>query len=171
MKRLVFKGALAALCIVGVLFFTISGCDKSKGESEKSKDENEIIHGKWQLTIISPLDVEGVDLMSAAIDISRSNIIFEFKANNVLTVSSNEDNDYVGFKAGNHFYEVTHTDISNGSLVTDLAQHVVEINTISYCFSIGYGSDRFGSKTDILGLSMVCWGECDKLYNYAFIKK
>jgi len=161
MKRLVLKGTLAALCIVGVLFFTISGCDKSK-------DESEIIHGKWQLTTISPLNAEGVGM---SIDYSQSNIIFEFKANNVLTVSSNEDNDYGSFKVGNHSYEVTHTDISNGSLTTDLAQHVVEINTIPYCFSIGYNSDRFGNKTDILGLSMVCWEECDNFYLYRFIKK
>ena len=162
MRRLVLKETLAALCIVGVLFFTISGCGKSK-------DESEIIRGKWQLTTIIPLNAEGVYLVS--IDYSRLNIIFEFKANNVLTVSSNEDNDYGGFRAGNHFYEVTHTDIINGSLITDLAQHVVEINKIPYCFSIGYNSDRFGNKTDILGLSMVCWGECDNLYLCKFIKK
>ena len=163
MKRLVLKGTLAALCIVGVLFFTISGCDKSK-------DESDIIHGKWQLTTISSLNIEGVN-WGMSIDISQLNIIFEFKASNVLTVSSNEDNDYGDFTVGTHFYEVTHTDISNGSLITDLAQHVIEINIIPYCFSIGYNSDRFGNKTDILGLSMVCWGECDNLKLYTFIKK
>ena len=128
------KVVAIAICLVSIAMFL--GCDKGNNP----KNENDILYGKWQLKTISPLNVpQGLDLM--LVDFSPMNIIYEFKTNNVLTVSGNvKDIDGV-FEKGKHFYEVTLTDISNGLLITDLAQHIVEIKTISYCFSVGYMSD------------------------------
>jgi len=153
------KVTVAAQYIMCALFFMVSGCVEQKSDL---KDENDVLRGKWQLWTISPLNAEGMDLV--LVDFRPMNIIYEFKANNVLSVSGNVDNivDIVGLEAGKHFFEVTLTDISNGSLVTDLAQHVVEINSISYCFSVGYISDD-------TALFLACLGECD--YLFSFVKK
>ena len=149
MKRLVLIIFSALIC--GTVFVN---CNSA--EYENSGDESTII-GKWQLITISALNSVGADLV--LIDHSPLNIIFDFKANSVLTVFSNADYDYGGFKKGKYFYKVTHTEISNGSLVTNLAQHAVEIDKIPYCFSIGHNSDR-------LELFIACWGECDNLYTF-----
>ena len=154
MKRLVFIRAFKALCVIFVLFFVISGCEKNY---EKHKDESKNLRGKWLLTTISSCNESGADLM--LIDLSPLNIIFDFKANHVLTVSGNADYEYGDFKVGKHYYEFTLTDISDGSLITNLAQHVVEINTTSYCYCTGYESDK-------LCLYMACWGECNNLYSF-----
>ena len=156
MKKIVLKGRFTVLCIVCVLFFTILGC-------EKQKEENKIIRGKWQLTTIYPPKVEGIAYMLG--DFTPMNIIYEFKANNVLAVSGNIDNNYACLKKGKHSYEVTLTDISNGSLstnLTNLAQHVVEIDNISYCFSI---VDESNNPT----LYMTYWDENNNIYT--FVKK
>ena len=134
-RRLNLRNVVAiAICLAGITIFL--GCDKEND----LKNESDILYGKWQLKTISPLNVPpGPNLM--LVDFSPMNIIYEFKANNVLRVSGNvRDIDGV-FEEGKHFYKVTFTDISNGLLITDLAQHIVKINTISYCFSVGYMSD------------------------------
>jgi len=128
MKRLVLMIIPALIC--GVLF-TSCGSDKAQ-----TKDENDILHGKWQLISISPFNVEGVDLM--LVDYSPKNIINEFKSNSVLAVSVNVDNDYGGLEIGKHFYEVTLTEVSANPLGLP-APHEVRINGISYGF--GYMSD------------------------------
>lgn len=152
------KGTVAILCIVCMLSSIILGCEKKTDK----KDESNILLGKWQLKTISPLNVEG-GVIFMLVDFSPMNIIYEFTANNVLKVSSNVDNiNYGGLEIGKHFYEITLTNIRNGILVTDLAQHVVEINTIPYCFCIG-------NMSDDPALFLTCYGECNSMFT--FIKK
>jgi len=135
-KIMMKKVAVAIMCIVSVLFFTISGCEQKSDLNETSN----ILRGKWQLKSVHSLNAEGVSYM--LVDFTTYNIIYEFKANNVLTVSGNDGSiDHGGLEMGKHFYKVTLTNISNGSLVTELPQHLVEINTIPYCFCVGYMSD------------------------------
>ena len=144
-----------AICLAGMTMF--SACDKDND----LKGENEIIYGKWQLQTMSPLNVEE-GLILTLLDLSPMNIIFEFKANNVLTVSSDNVDFHTGFEMGNHFYDVTLTNISNGLLTTDLPQHIVEINKNPYGFSLGEVSvDK--------ALFLACGGECSSLF--IFIKK
>jgi hypothetical protein len=133
-KRLNLRSVAMIACLAVTIMF--SGCEKKSD----LKGENEIIYGKWQLKTISPLNVPpGVDLM--LVDFSPMNIIYEFKTNNVVRVSGRV-NDIDGvFEKGKHFYNVTNSNISNGLFVTNLPQHIVKINTISYCFCIGYMSD------------------------------
>ena len=139
-----------AICLAGMTMF--SACDKD----DDLKGENEIICGKWQLKTMSPLNIEeGLSL--TLLDLSPMNIIFEFKANNVLTVSSDNADFYTGFEIGNHFYDVTLTNISNGLLTTDLPQHIVEVNKNPYGFSLGEMSvDK--------ALFLACGGECNRLF-------
>jgi hypothetical protein len=127
--------------ICGILF---TSCGKAQ-----TTNDSDILCGKWQLQTISPLNAEGVDLM--LVDFSPKNIIYEFRANNVLIVSGNVPNGYGGLKTGKYFYKITRTDISDGSLLTDLEQHVVVINSIPHCFSIGYVS-----YPDSPGMFMAC---------------
>ena len=123
-----------AICLAVTIMF--SSCEKKSDLN----GENEIIYGKWQLKTISPLNIPpGVDLM--LVDFSPMNIIYEFKKNNVLTVSGRVSDIDGVFEDGKHYYDVTHSNISNGLFVTNLPQHIVNINTISYCFCIGYMSD------------------------------
>jgi|GEM_PF-2184875 len=123
-----------AICLAVTTMF--SGCEKENDLN----GENEIIYGKWQLKTISPLNVQqGMNLM--LVDFSPMNIIYEFKENNVLTVSGRVSDIDGVFEEGKHFYDVTHSEISNGLLVTNLPQHIVKMNTISYCFCIDYMSD------------------------------
>ena len=123
-----------AICLAVTIMF--SSCEKKSDLN----GENEIIYGKWQLKTISPLNVPpGLDLM--LVDFSPMNIIYEFKKNNVLTVSGRASDIDGVFEDGKHFYDVTHSKISNGLFVTNLPQHIVKINTISYCFCIGDMSD------------------------------
>jgi hypothetical protein len=155
------KGAVATLCIVFALFSLLLGCETKsdlKGESDM-KGENDILSGKWQLTTISPLNAEGMDLV--LVNYTPMHIIYEFKANNVLTVSGNVDNNYGGLEIGNHFYVVTFTDISNDPSWLP-APHEVKINNISYGFSFGYMSDR-------QGMELVCRDECNSAFH--FVKK
>ena len=149
------KGAVATLCIVLALFSLLSGCEKKSD----LKGENEILRGKWQLTTISPFNAEGMDLV--LIDYTPMNIIYEFKANNVLTVSGNVDNNYGGLEMGNHFYVVTLTEITNNPLRLP-APYEVKINNISYGFSFGYMQDG-------QGMELVCRGECNSAFY--FVKK
>jgi len=150
------KLAVAAQCVMCALFIMVSGCVKQESDL---KDENDILYGKWQLISISPLNAEGMDLM--LVDYSPFNIIYEFKANNVLIVSGNVDNDYGGLEIGKHFYEVTLTEIISNPLGLP-APHMVTINSMPYGFSFGYMSDT-------PGMEMVCRGECD--YALYFVKK
>lgn len=126
---------------------------------ESVKDESDILHGKWQLISISPLNAEGMDLM--LVDFSPQNIIYEFKTNNVLTVSGEINNGYGGLEKGKHFYEVTLTKFISDPLGLP-APHLVRINTIPYSFSFGYMSDR-------PGMVLVCRDECG--YAFHFVKK
>jgi len=100
-KRLNLRNVAAIVtCLIVTIMF--SGCEKKSD----LKGENKIIYGKWQLETISPINVPtGVDLL--LVNFSPMNIIYEFKKNNVLTVSGNVDNNYGGLKIGKHFYEVT----------------------------------------------------------------
>ena len=95
------------------------------------------------------------------VDYTPMNIIYEFKANNVLTVSGNVDSSYGGLEIGKYFYEVTLTEIINDPLGLP-APHMVRINTIPYDFSFGY-------MYDSPGMEMVCREECD--YAFCFVKK
>ena len=155
------KVTVVAQCIVCALFFTVSGCvgQKSDLQDESLKEESEILYGKWQLTTISPLNAEGVDYM--LVNFSPMNIIYEFKANNVLIVSGDVDNNYGGLEIGKHFYEVTLTEIINNPLGLP-TPHMVRINTIPYSFSFGYVSDS-------PGMVLVSRGECDSAFR--FVKK
>ncbi len=151
------KGSVAILCIMFVLSFLLLSCEKNSD----LKDDNEIIYGKWQLKTMSPLNVEE-GLILTLLDLSSMNIIFEFKANNVLAVSSDNADFHTGFEIGNHFYDVTLTNISNGLLITDLPQHIVEINKNPYGFSLGEESvDK--------ALFLACGDECNRLF--IFVKK
>lgn len=149
------KVTVATLCMVLALFSLLSGCEKGSDLN----GENEILYGKWQLTTINPLDAEGMELI--LVDFTPMNIIYEFKANNVLTVSGNVDNNYGGLEIGNHFYVVTLTEINNDSLGLP-APHGVKINDISYGFSFGY-------MPDIPGMELACRDECNSAFN--FVKK
>ena len=149
------KSTVATLCIVFALFSAISGCEKKSD----LKSENKILYGKWQLKTISPFNAEGVDYM--LIDYTPMNIIYEFKANNVLTVSGNVDNNYGGLEIGIHFYVVTLTEINVNPLGLP-APHEVKINDIPYGFSFGY-------MPDSPGMELVCRGECNSAFY--FIKK
>ena len=141
--------------LAGMTLF--SACDKN----DALKGENEIIYGKWQLKTMSPLNVEE-GLILTLLDLSSMNIIFEFKANNVLTISSDNVDFHTGFEIGNHFYDVTLMNIRNGLLTTDLPQHIVEINKNPYGFSLGEMSvDK--------ALFLACGGECNRLL--IFVKK
>jgi len=148
------KGTVVTLCIVCMLSSLISGC-----EQNDLKDESNILQGKWQLKAIKPPNAEGVTYM--LVDFSPMNIIYEFKANNVLTVSGNVDNDYGGLNIGKHFYEITLTEVINDPLGLP-APHEVRINGISYGFSFGYMSDS-------PGMVMVCRDECNSAFY--FVKK
>jgi len=147
------KGAVATLCIVFALFSLLLGCEKKSD----LKSENDILSGKWQLTTISPFKTEGMDLV--LIDYTPMNIIYEFKANNVLTVSGNVDNNYGGLEIGNHFYVVT--EINNDPLGLP-ASREVKINNISYGF-------RFGYMSDSQGMELICRDECNS--TFYFVKK
>jgi len=149
------KGAVTILSIVFALSSLISGCVNKSD----LKDESNILQGKWQLKTISPLNEEGVVYM--LVDFSPMDIIYEFKANNVLTVSGNVDYDYGGLKIGNHFYEVTLTEIISNPLGLP-APHMVKINSIPYDFSFGYISDS-------PGMVLICRGECNNVFS--FVKK
>ena len=149
------KGIVATLCIMFALFSLLSGCEKKSA----LKSDNEILYGKWQLKTISPFNAEGVDYM--LVDYTPMNIIYEFKTNNVLTVSGDVDNNYGGLEIGNHFYVVTLTEI-NGDPLGLPAPHEVKINNIPYGFSFGY-------MPDSPGMELVCRGECNSAFY--FVKK
>lgn len=151
------KGTVAILSVMLALSFLLSSCEKN---SDLNGD-NKLIYGKWQLKTMRPLDVEE-DLIPTLPDLSIMNIIFEFKANNILTVSSDNADFNTGFEVGNHYYDVTLTNISNGLLITDSPQHIVEINKNPYGFSLGEVSvDN--------ALFLACGGECNRLL--IFIEK
>ena len=149
------KGTVATLCIVFAFFSLLLGCENKSD----LKSENDILSGKWQLTTISSFNTEGMDLV--LVDYTPKHIIYEFKANHVLTVSGNVDNNYGGLETGNHFYVVTLTEISNDPLACP-APHKVKINNISYGFSFGYMSDS-------PGMELVCRDECNSAFY--FVKK
>ena len=154
-KKSLRNVVVVVIFLAGMTMF--SACDRNND----LKSENDIIYGKWQLKTMCPLNVEE-GLILTLIDLSPMNIIFEFKANSVLTVSTDNADFYTGFEIGNHFYDVTFTNISNGLLTTDLPQHIVEINKISYGFSLGEMSvDK--------ALFLACGGECNRLF--IFVKK
>ena len=152
MNRIVLITVSALICLA---VFTSCGSD----EARATEDGSEVIHGKWQLKTISPLNAEGVDYM--LVDYTPMNIIYEFKTNNVLTVSGNVDSNYGGLEIGKHFYEVTLTEIINDPLGLP-APHMVRINNIPYGFSFGY-------MYDSPGMEMVCREECN--YAFCFVKK
>jgi putative lipoprotein (rSAM/lipoprotein system) len=123
------------------------------------KDESDILHGKWKLISINSFTIEEGDM---SFDYSQKNIIYEFKANNDLTVSGNiEDIDYKGHAIGKHFYEATPAQTINDPLGLP-APHTVKINTIPYGFSFGYMASG-------PGMEMVCRGECN--LSFHFVKK
>ena len=154
------KGTLAIVCIIGVLSLLLSSCEKTNGGT--AEYENDILYGRWLLWTVAPFDPgPGVILMLA--DLRSQNIIFEFKPNNALTISSSSGNNTYGrFEVGRHFYEVTHTNISNGFIVTSLPQHTVEINGLPHGFTIGTDSEG-------VTLFLACDGECNT--RYIFVKK
>jgi putative lipoprotein (rSAM/lipoprotein system) len=141
--------------------FTVNNVNVELTEIEKDsqsefKDESDILHGKWKLISINSFTIEEGDM---SFDYSQKNIIYEFKANNDLTVSGNiEDIDYKGHAIGKHFYEVTLTKIINNTLALP-APHTVKINTIPYGFSFGY-------MPDSPGMEMVCRGECNLAFYF-----
>ena len=156
MTKRIFKLRDAAMIACLAVTTMFSACDKNNDLN----GEDEIIHGKWQLKTITLLNVED-GLILTLLDLSPMNIIFEFKANNTLIVSADDIDFHTGFEIGNHFYDVTFTDISNGILITDLPQHIVEINTIPYGFSVGYS----GADTALF----LAHGESNRLL--IFVKK
>ena len=133
MKKNILMIISALIC--GIVF---TSCNSEKPDL---KYENEILYGKWQLREIIPTDLEDEDIRLPIW--TTLNIIYEFKENNVLTVSADVDiTGYEGLEVGNHHYKVTHTNISNGVFVTDLPQHIVRINTEPYYFIIGHWFDE-----------------------------
>ena len=149
------KDTVAILCIVFVFSSLFSGCEKKSD----LKIENEILYGKWQLKTISPLNAEGVDYM--LVDYTPMNIIYEFKANNVLTVSGNVDNNYGGLEVGKHFYEVTY----NKTLYVEgmvVGGPIIEINSIiPYDFFLYSTSDN-----PKMQLVMTCIRECNSVFHF-----
>ena len=150
MKRLFLIIVPALICWAA---FTSCG----KDEAQVTEDGNKILHGKWQLISISPLNVEGMNL--ALVGYSPNNIIYEFKANNVLTVSGNIENiNYGGLEIGEYFYDVALAEIIVDPLSLP-TPHVVRINTIPYDFSFDYMSDS-------PGMVMVCRDGCDHALSF-----
>ena len=144
--------AIVACLAVTTMF---SSCE----QKSNLKEESDILHGKWKLITINLFTIEEGNML---FDYSQKNIIYEFKANNVLTVSGNVENiDYRGHEIGKHFYDITLTEMISDPLGLP-APHTVKINTIPYGFSFGYMSDK-------PGMEMVCRGKCN--YAFYFVKE
>jgi len=118
-----FVAAIAVSLVTG-----LSGCEK-KTEDFKS----DFPYYQWMLLSITSLEEE------FAFDYSEKNIIYEIKANNVLTVSGDiEGIDYRGFEIGNHFYDVL-SQIDSHKVGPNYGFYgcdIVKINNIPYVFSI-----------------------------------
>ena len=147
------------LMIIPALICWVVFISCSSDKAQVTEDESKILHGKWQLISISTFNEEGLEFV--LIDYAPDKIIYEFRANNVLTVSGNVDNNYYGgHEMGEHYYDVILTEIIPNPLGLP-APHKVRINNIPYGFSFGYMSD-------IPGMEMVCLDECD--YTLRFVK-
>jgi len=99
MKRLVLMVISALIC--GMI---LTGCGSDK-PIEAEETSNEILQGKWKLILINLFFT--IEEGNSSIDYSKKNITYEFRANNVLTVSGEIDNiDYRGHEIGKHSYKV-----------------------------------------------------------------
>ena len=113
--------------------FVFTGCSSDKTE-ETSQDD--ILHGKWKLILINSFfTVEEGDI---SFDYSQNNIIYEFGANNVLTVSGDVDTiDYRGHEIGKHSYEMLPTPPS-GPTGPCFTGRSVKIDTETHSVSFGW---------------------------------
>ena len=109
MKESIFKITVVLLFLAGI--FSCSENSDTEIIIEKA------IIGKWKLVKIEvDIDLENGNGIRnpTTFDYSQDNIIYEFKKNNVLTISGSIDkNDYRVHEAGDHFYEMvpfTHSD-------------------------------------------------------------
>lgn len=103
----IFKSTAIALLLAGCL----SSCTEKKNDVDNDclsifniiHDKSASILGKWKLikTRGIVLSSEGYDLK--CYDYSRYDIVYEFKTNNVLTISGDLD---IWPKIGEHFYSI-----------------------------------------------------------------
>jgi len=101
------KTLLFLTTILVTLSFTACSTSDDIDETPEVKSTNTImLVGKWQLT-----KVETSFLTPKLYDYSQCNIIYEFKSDNVLTISGEIDNvTYLGHDIGDHVYSIIDDD-------------------------------------------------------------
>jgi len=121
---------LVALAVIAV------GCDKnSESESEMYIPDPPL--GKWQLVMGDVIEKESQKILGY----TQNSIIYEFKQNNVLTVSGKTDNtdDYIGHSEGNHFYQMVPIRIPKCDKICTLVVQQIKINSETYNIYFGVG--------------------------------
>ncbi len=114
-----------------IMLLLAAGCFSSCSEKVNEKpniDKSVSIIGKWKL-----VKVQVVFYNRDLYDYSHYNIIYEFKSNNVLTVSGETDDidTYRGHNIGEHVYSITDDD-----KVIPGSSPVLKIDEIYSLFSI-----------------------------------
>ena len=127
MKRLILMIVPALIC--GMV---LTGCsDKAEGTSEDN-----ILSGKWKLLLFTSFST--MEELVIPIDYTQKNIIYEFRANNVLMVSGAINNiDYRGHEIGKHSYEILPLPPSEPAGPCFVG-HPIKINTETHFISFGW---------------------------------
>jgi hypothetical protein len=115
-NKLNLRSAVAiAICFVATTMFI---------SCEKENPANKEISGKWRLQKIC---TDGHPVMTCS-DVTTLNIIYDFKTNNVLTVSGEIRDDIMwnGHKNGKHFYDLHSETIVIGKDTCSISLYVVE---------------------------------------------
>ena len=96
------KGRVVVLCVV------LAGLFSSCAQKENNTEPTSII-GKWKLVKFDYRPMTSPPSPKDSFDYSQNNVVYEFKSNNILTVSGKTDDiDYRGLEIGDHSYEMNY---------------------------------------------------------------
>ena len=157
MKLTILKLTAILLILTG----NLSSCtNKNNAEDEEITDPKTAFFGKWKLEFI-------IDSMFS-IDCSQYNIVYEFKANNILMVSGNTDNiDNRIHGIGKYHYEVIPKSYWGDHPLVDAFGIILRIDTDFYGVTFGY----IGDMGDILGMHISFRNDASpSSHSFVFVK-
>ena len=129
------KGIVVALCFVLVGFFSSCAEKKENNVNEDCLSVLNIVHdksssilGKWKLIKVRVNFASSAQEIKCT-DYSQYNIVFEFKSNNVLTISAETEHPEI-WTTGEHFYSIVDEEMFGNST------SMLQINTLYECYQI-----------------------------------
>jgi len=124
----------ANILIFTAFLLLLAGCFCSCQKKENSIEYSSMVVGKWKLEFISDRE--------QTIDYSKYNIVYEFKTNNVLTVTGKVNNtDHRILENGKHFYNVVIPE-SIDLLGDTRWRPELKIDTVLYRLTNGWMADN-----------------------------